>query len=730
MKSLLVPVRRFAVAATALTVAALIACGDDPTPAPPLVPADAQAALANTPAPVDAPTATPLPELTDKQARSDTSASTPEATAAPTSTPGAAETDQTTSNDQGSAIPYAIDGAGRKLLAVYMVGSDLEEEDMAGTIDLAELIEGYDRLRGDEVEVVVAFGGANKDGWRGMKFADIRQLQDDLEDGEFGNEAGDEAYLYQDAGGNMGDESSLEWFLDYLGEGYVNFDRRFLVFWDHGNSYRGFGGDTNFNGDELSMDEMERAFLNGGAGKFDLIGFDACLMASMEVAKVIAPHAEYMIASEELEPGHGWLWSYVIQAYAEEDDVVEVGTRIVNNFVQDVHEYKDIGKTLSLLDLDEYDRVVAALNPVVSSFGEHLLSSYEYSDSLIHGAIRVRSYGESERENTRVAVDLKHFTRLLGEKSPSPEIDARLDGLANAIDRFVVHSMHDGSRPNSFGVSIDAPENTEAEYRDYKVNDVWLGFQDAFGDFLRSDTMPPELVEWNSVPEGTVAVFEDDNLALVTTLYGFVEPVAVEHEDGSESDEDYFMVVAELETYLTENEGEHFAPAWNQYWFTVEYDTDQDTAWIPAAFAEWYEEDGHQYTVYTAEIDYYRAGESTADPAVMTLIVRDEDMEVVDHYIQTYQDVEGTIRFDKATYQMRRGDGIQFWQFGFSLEDPSGDGWFEASDVITLAQDPVFQIELLRFADESGQLIEYEYAIWAEDVSDNGVLSEPIAVEP
>ena len=79
---------------------------------------------------------------------------------------------------------------------------------------------------------------------------------------------------------------------------------------------------------------------------------------------------------------------------------------------------------------------------------------------------------------------------------------------------------------------------------------------------------------------------------------------------------------------------------------------------------------------------------------------------------------------------MRRGDGIQFWQFGFSLEDPNGDGWFEASDIITFAQDPVFQTELLRFADKSGQLIEYEYAIWAEDVSGNGVLSEPIAVEP
>ena len=50
-------------------------------------------------------------------------------------------------------------------------------------------------------------------------------------------------------------------------------------------------------------------------GSFDLIGFDACLMATVEVAKVIEPHAKYMIASEEIEPGHGWLWNAVIQLY-------------------------------------------------------------------------------------------------------------------------------------------------------------------------------------------------------------------------------------------------------------------------------------------------------------------------------------------------------------------------------------------------------------------------------
>ena len=70
------------------------------------------------------------------------------------------------------------------------------------------MIEGYESLPEDhEVEVVVAFGGANKDGWRGMKFADMDQIMDDSEDDEFGNETWADAYLYEDDSANMDDET-------------------------------------------------------------------------------------------------------------------------------------------------------------------------------------------------------------------------------------------------------------------------------------------------------------------------------------------------------------------------------------------------------------------------------------------------------------------------------------------------------------------------------------------
>ena len=619
-----------------------------------------------------------------------------------------------------------------------MVGSDLEEDNWAGTQDLYELIDGYYALPNqDLVEVIVAFGGANKDGWRGMKFADIYQLGDDSQDEHFGNESDADAYLYQADGANMGDDSSLKLFLEYLRNEYVDFDQRFLTLWDHGNSYMGFGGDSNFNGDQLSMTEIDNAFQSSQAGVFDLIGFDACLMASVEIAKVIEPYADYMIASEELEPGHGWFWSSVIDLYANEDDIVDVGKGMVDNFIQDVHEYEDTGKTLSLLDLSEYPSLITALDPVLTSLADRL-ENQEYPDGLIKAVTDSREYGKQDRNDSRASIDLRHFAMILADNTTHPETNAELQELIEAIDSFVVHSNHDGSRPNSFGIAIDAPENSDPKYASYKVSGSWLEFQDAYAEFLIGDSVPPAITWDSSHVNGIFATVDDENLARVTSMYGFIEPV--EYDDGSV--EEFFMVVAEQPAYQTEIANEFNAPIWDQWWFTVQYDTAQETAWIPATMSEIVEQNGDQYILFISEIDYQHAGmdysgyEEPYDLGTLTIVVHDDVesgvWEIVDHYIHTYQylysgpeDLEGAIQYDKATYWIESGDKIRFWQYGFSLDDPVNDGWFEASDFLTFAQEPVLAFEFLEFEDQFGYPIDYHYALWAEDASGNAAYTEP-----
>ncbi len=648
------------------------------------------------------------------------------------------------SDDDGELAPYVppapIDGSGAKLLAIYIVGSDLEEDYLAASADLEELLIGYYSLDDPlKIEIVVAFGGADKDGWRGMKLANILQLTADYGDLEFGNETGPDAYLYQADGAHMGDESSLTLFLDYLGDAYADLDQRFLVMWDHGNSYKGFGNDSNFNGDPLHLDELERALAGIGADRFDLIGFDACLMATVEVARVMAPHADYMIASEAIVPGHGWSWSDVVRLYVEGDDPVGFGREMVDNFVQDVHSYESTGKTISLLDLSRFDHLVAALDPVVALFTDRMLQDETYSDVLVYGASKAQSFGASERDDSRASVDLKHFAELLAEGTDDAQLAADLEALIAAVDRFVVHTNHDGAMPNAHGIAIDAPENVEHEYASYKLNDLWWEFQLVYLDFRNGDSDPPEMIIELIDSDGAFATVLDERLARVTTLYGYIE--TFEFDDGPS---DYFMVVAEEPALPSEIEDVYLAPSWDQIWFTVQYDPNADTAWIPAFLSETFELDGRTYLAYVAEIELYQANKDYSrqeldyDLGTLTLIVELSDTwEIVDYYVETYRifyasadDEEGTVQFDKATLQLGPGDRLQFWSLGLNLNDPAEDSWFATSEILTFVQEPIFLFEFLEFEDAHGWLIDYYYAMRAEDASGNSVLSELFLAAP
>src|SRR5690606_5837113 len=108
---------------------------------------------------------------------------------------------------------------------------------------------------------------------------------------------------------NTGDPAFLA---DFIRNGILAYpaEHYALVLSDHGASWPGVGADGSSNNDTLTVPELEKALataLDGLAiGTLDMVGFDACLMATYEVASALAPYADRLVASQELEPGHGW----------------------------------------------------------------------------------------------------------------------------------------------------------------------------------------------------------------------------------------------------------------------------------------------------------------------------------------------------------------------------------------------------------------------------------------
>jgi len=101
------------------------------------------------------------------------------------------------------------------------------------------------------------------------------------------------------------------------------------VFWDHGGgSLTGVCLDEQHGG-SLTLPEIDEALSKAGT-RMDVVGFDTCLMATLENAQMMARHADYLVASEETEPGGGWAWDAWPAWFEETEDGSPVGLNVIN----------------------------------------------------------------------------------------------------------------------------------------------------------------------------------------------------------------------------------------------------------------------------------------------------------------------------------------------------------------------------------------------------------------
>ena len=110
----------------------------------------------------------------------------------------------------------------------------------------------------------------------------------------------------------MTEGETLRAFLDFAGQNAASSTA--MIFWNHGGGTRvGFGCDENDPDDRLTFSEIRQALSNSFARdrKLAWIGFDACLMGTLEMAALAQPYAQYLIASEEVEMGCGWDYRFI-----------------------------------------------------------------------------------------------------------------------------------------------------------------------------------------------------------------------------------------------------------------------------------------------------------------------------------------------------------------------------------------------------------------------------------
>ncbi|WP_288534406.1 clostripain-related cysteine peptidase [uncultured Ruminococcus sp.] len=347
-------------------------------------------------------------------------------------------------------------------LMLYMCASDLESECGFATEDLNEIMYGY---TAGNLNVIVQTGGTAE--WQNTVVADDRcQRYRVTEDGL---ELVDDSLGMQ----NMADSATLTDFIRYCSSNYVA-DHYGLVLWDHGGGVvGGYGYDENFGGDSMSLTEMSRA-LGDASVHLDMLGFDACLMANFETCLMAAPYADYLIASEEPEPGCGWYYTDWIGKLSENCGIPpkRYGRQIIDDYITESGwDSPSMYSTLGMFDLQQ---VTQKLLPALSQFSDDAvqqLSAGEY-----------RRISQS-RSNTRAVYqsELDHIDLLDYAQHSQSET---ADQLEQAVSDCVVYYRETENGSGDNGLSILFP------YYDLSALDMLeemyqtLGYDDAYPAFL------------------------------------------------------------------------------------------------------------------------------------------------------------------------------------------------------------------------------------------------------
>ena len=144
--------------------------------------------------------------------------------------------------------------------------------------------------------------------------------------------------------------------------------------------------------------------------KFDLIGFDACLMAMIETASFIKEFGNFMVASQEVELGAGWDYKKVLTPFLFKDlSPEEFGRHIVDTYAQTYNFIDDY--TLSCIDLQKLEPLEENIKQIA-----HLLHTFckQKSNTFIFDAIKTSRFRHTcTHFDEPDFIDLVHFYQNL-----------------------------------------------------------------------------------------------------------------------------------------------------------------------------------------------------------------------------------------------------------------------------------------------------------------------------
>lgn len=244
-------------------------------------------------------------------------------------------------------------------------------------------------------------------------------------------------------------------FVDWAAAGWPA-EHYALVFWDHGwgwsmapdEAVKGISEDDQ-SGNDISVasgewEEVLAASNAATAQPLSLVGMDACLMQSWEMAHAAWPYADALVASQYYEADDGWDYHHALADLVADPtmDAAAFGDRIALRF------YESGDTTLSVVDLREIPALDDALDDVATA-----VIAGDDGDSFRHAARDAQPF-EYEGAPDR---DLIGLLDALADRTADAAVQAAATAAADRARDAVASNYVRGEWIDANGITIYAP---------------------------------------------------------------------------------------------------------------------------------------------------------------------------------------------------------------------------------------------------------------------------------
>jgi len=260
---------------------------------------------------------------------------------------------------------------------------------------------------------------------------------------------------------NMGTQAALQQFLEW-GIGRFTATKYALVFWNHGSTWQCYGHDDTDN-DTIDINEsyfaIDGALTTTGLAKIDFLGFDMCLVGTVEMLAEFYDVCDVLVASAELEPGHGWNYAASIGYLGSNPTATaqQLATKIVQDYTTRCELQGENDNTLAAFDtanittfLSDLEILTGYLRSNIGTEGINLGLARSYTDTFTDG---------EQGENT--AADIGDMLYTLRYITSDATLQNYIDSFLTSLSGITLLSRCGTRHEYASGISVFFPEEEQ-----------------------------------------------------------------------------------------------------------------------------------------------------------------------------------------------------------------------------------------------------------------------------